>query len=239
MTITIAILCGMTSELHALQSVFGSYPNVAIYSGSDRLHLPELVPTTVARIIDMGLGGGLGPPDPYGYVLKVPDVVSATTLADKRGELIDAESLWMDAAILTAALAGIVVHKLPYYSDGEFNESNTKAQREYIRRLSANHALAMSDETRFAAALAQQRKIEFGIWRVMSDVWPMTLPPAARGAILNSDGSVNIAALAGSLASDPEQIPALIQLGHDGVASLDMLRKSASAVAAVFAEPSH
>jgi len=89
MTITIAILCGMTSELHALQSVFGSYPNVAIFSGNDRLHLPELVPTTVARIIDMGLGGGLGPPDPYGYVLKVPDVVSATTLADKRGDLID------------------------------------------------------------------------------------------------------------------------------------------------------
>jgi hypothetical protein len=236
-TITVAILCGMTSERECLHAAFARYPNVAIYSGEDRLFLPRLVPTTVTRIIDMGLGGGLGPPDPHGYVLQVPDVVSATTLSDKRGDLIDVDSLWMDHAIQHAHSAGTDVHKMPYYSDGEFNESNMKAQREHIHAISANHALAMSDETRFAAALAQRRGIEFGVWRVMSDVWPTTLPPAARGAILNSDGSVNIIDLATSLATDPEQIQALIKLAKDGIASIEALGKSASAAAAVLADP--
>ncbi len=143
----------------------------------------------------------------------------------------------MDRAIAAAGSAGIWVHQLPYYSDGEFDESDTKAQREHIHIASANRALAMSDETRFAAAYALKRGIEFGVWRAMSDVWPTTLPPAARGQILESDGDIDFLALAKSLGADPEQIPALVQLGEDGVASIGALRASATAAAAMLVGP--
>jgi hypothetical protein len=235
--ITVAILCGMSSEHGCLNAAFARYPNVAIFSGEDRLHLPALIPSTVTRIIDMGLGGGLGAPGPGDYLLKVSDLVVASTLSDKAGSVMTPGGDWMKKAIAAAEKAGIRAHEMPYFSDGNFNESNTKEQREHIHAISANHALAMSDETRFAAAEAHRRGIQFGVWRVMSDVWPTTLPPAARGAILNSDGTVNVIDLATSLATDPEQIQALIQLAKDGIASIDALGKSASAAAAVLADP--
>jgi hypothetical protein len=227
--ITLGLLCGMPGERDALSRAFSGYDNVQIFSGTDRLNLPKLVPSTVKRLVDMGLCGGLGPP------WKVADVVCAMTLQHKAGKPTDWDSAWMRAAIHAAGMAGIVINAVPYYSDGLFDESNTVEQRATIYNRYDPKPQAMSDETRFGEALAISRFIEFGVIRSLSDDWTMTLPPAATGAIMNADGSPNIAYLAYSLGKDPTQIPSLLSLEKYYQASIDSLEAAARAVAPVLA----
>lgn len=230
--ITVGLLCGMPGEKDALARAFSTYPNVQIFSGTDRLNLPKLVPSSVRRLVDMGLCGGLGPPR------VVADVVCATTLQHKTGKPNDwyPPQGWMQTAVAIAKVNfGITIWPVPYYSDGLFDESNTVEQRATIYDRYDPRPQAMSDETRFGEALALERGIEFGVIRSLSDDWTMTLPPAATGAIMNADGSPNLAYLAASLGQDPKQIPALLDLEKDYQASITSLEAAAKAVAPILA----
>lgn len=227
MTVTVAILCGMPGERDTLAHAFSGYGNIQIFSGTDRLNLPRLVPTTVKRLVDMGLCGGLGPP------WKVADVVSATTLRRRSG-INDWRSQWMAEAIKTAA-SKITIHPVPYFSDGLFDESNTIQQRAAIYNAYPEKPEVMSDETRFGEALALSRGIEFGVVRSLSDDWTMTLPPAATGKILGTTGDPNLLYLMASIGQNPRQIPSLFSLEQDYIASLNSLEIAARAVVPVIA----
>lgn len=226
MTVTKAILCGMDNERACLARVFADSPQVQIFSGNDRLNLPTLVPTTVTAMYDMGLCGGIG------TSVHVPDAVIATTLRHKSGEPRDLRGGLQERLIHAAKLQGILLKPVPYFSSGLFNTSNTLAERISICDAYPEHPEAMSDETRFADALTSQRAIKFQVCRVLSDsrFEDASLPPAATGHILNSDGSVDISFLVQSLALDPAQIPALENLQHDLIRAMDALEAMARAI---------
>jgi len=237
--VVLAVLCGMPGERRALDNAIGGLPTVAIFSGKDRLALPTLVPPTVKLMVDAGLCGGIGPP------LDVPAVVTATTLRHKSS--IVPRNVWgpiQERMIFAVKAAGFTIHPVPYFSDGLFNESDNVAQRKTVYERYPERPQAMSDETRFADALAIDRGIPLLVVRAISDSWYMNLPPAACGAALNDDGSPNFAALFKSLGRDPEQIfgdgdpanPSLMDVANFYHQSLAALEATLRAIAPVLAD---
>lgn len=226
MTITKAILCGMDNERACLARVFADCRQVQVFSGNDRLNLPKIVPPTVKLMLDMGLCGGIGPH------VHVPDAVIATTLRHKSGEPRALAGALQSTLIGAAANCGVALKPVPYFSSGLFNTSDTRAQRIAICDAYPEHPEAMSDETRFADALTAQRRMPLQVCRVLSDsrFEDADLPPAARGHVLQSDGSVDAAFLAHSLGMDPGQIPALIKLADDLRRAMDALEALARAI---------
>lgn len=226
MTVTKAILCGMDNERDCLKRVFADNPSVQIFSGNDRLNLPSLVPASVKIMFDMGLCGGIGPN------VHVPDAVIATTLRHVSGEPRDLTGSFQSTLIHTAADDGVTLKPVPYFSSGLFNTSDTLDERIAICEDYPEHPEAMSDETRFADALTVQRRIPLQVCRVLSDsrYEDADLPPAARGQVLKSNGSVDASFLAHSLGMNPQQIPSLIKLSIDLVLAMNKLEAMARAI---------
>jgi len=206
------ILCGMPEEKEVLQEAL---PGLLVLSGTDKLNLPLLVPSDCKLIVSMGLCGGLMPR------LPVNAVVIAKSVKDKSGEIATPFDCFHND------YRWFPVYAAPYYSSGLLDESDTVTQRAAL--YAKYGAWAMDDETRYAVALAQQRKIGFGVLRAVSDDWTETLPLAATGAILNKDGTANISYLIASLAKQPEQIPQLFKIARDFVTSLQALKAAATA----------
>ena len=227
--ITKAILCGMDNERDCLNRVFADSPQVKVYSGNERLKLPSLVPSTVKLMVDMGLCGGIGPN------VHVPNAVIATTLRHKFGSPRNLQGVLQSHMIDAAERAGLTLKPVPYFSSGLFGTSDTLAQRIAICDAYPERPEAMSDETRFADALTQQRHIPLQVCRVLSDsrFEDADLPPAARGQILKSDGSVDANFLISSIGGNPDQIPALIKLAADLNHAMLVLESMARAVKSV------
>jgi hypothetical protein len=225
-TYTVGITCGMNNERDCLNRVFANDCQVRVYSGDDRLNLPRIVPTSVRLMLDMGLCGGIGPG------VHVADAVIATTLSHRTGTVRKLTGILQDRLRNAAIASQIAIKSVPYFSSGLFGTSDTLAQREAIYNAQVDKPVAMSDETRFTDALTQDRGIELQVCRVLSDsiYEDADLPPAARGHILRSNGSIDIPFLVGSLALNPLQIPALIALKHDLDKAMFMLERYAIAL---------
>lgn len=218
------ILCGMPDEKRVLQNAL---PSAVVFSGTDKLNLPHLVPAGCAMIVSAGLCGGLAPG------LGIGAMVVATRLTDRAGREDRPDEPWNTSVTKAAAAAGIKIAQCPYYSSGLLDEADTASQRAAIFRKYG--AMAIDDESRYVAALAAQRRISFGVFRSVSDDWTETLPLAATGAIMNKDGSANIAYLLRSLAQEPAyQTIDLFKVARDYSASLDALEAAAKACRAVF-----
>lgn len=216
------ILCGMPDEKRVLQNAL---PGIAVLSGTDKLNLEQLVPPDCSRIVVAGLFGGLAPG------IKVGDVCVASTIADKAGAVFACDARWNDAIIAAGKVAGLSFAAAPWYSSGLLGEADTVEQRSAI--FQRYGAKAIDDEARFAVALAIDRGIACNDFRACSDDWRMTLPAEARGAIMNADGSPNIAYLMTTLKID--DVPTLLKIADDYRKSLDALDAAARACRAVFA----
>ena len=214
-----AILCGMPEEAAIARRVF---PAAQVIYGTGKFSLSKLVRVSCHRIISFGLCGGLS------KQLAIGDVVTADRLVDRAGKVDRPDGLWNARAARTTELALCPV----YYSSGLMDEADNVLQRAAI--LAKYRAWAIDDESRYAAAFAAERSIAFNIFRSVSDDWSETLPLAATGAIMNSDGSANIDYLLASLAKQPGQIPQLLQIAGDFRKSLDTLEAAARQAASIF-----
>jgi hypothetical protein len=215
------ILCGMPDEKRVLQSAL---PGLLVLSGTDKLNLPRLVPPDCSRIVVAGLFGGLAPG------IKVGDVCIASTIVDKAGAAFACDAQWNDAIVAAGKAAGLTFTVAAWYSSGLWGEADTVEQRAAI--FQRYGVAAVDDEARFAVALAVERGIACNDFRACSDDYAMTLPPEARGAIMNADGSPNVDYLMRTLRL--ADVPALFQIADGYRRSLDALQAAARACAAVF-----
>jgi adenosylhomocysteine nucleosidase len=216
------ILCGMPDEKRVLQNAL---PDRLVLSGTEKLNLPKLLPSDCTRIVVAGLMGGLAPG------IAVGDVCVASTIVDRADDIFACDGDWNDAAIAAAAAAGVTITNQPWYSSGLLGEADTVDQRRALYQRYG--AACIDDEARFAVAEAMRRGIACNDFRACSDDHAMTLPPEARGAIMNADGSPNLQYLFKTL--QLADVPLLTQIARDYSTSLDALETAAKACAAVFA----
>ena len=228
-------LCGMLGEYRRLSR---SFPNNFVLTGVAKKNLAALVPPFCKRIISMGLGGGLYWP------IKIADVVLASSVTDGKGNTWFCDPKWNDQVIQlgldtmpespgpqdpmpTMWNSGLRV--VPWYSSG-ISEADTAAQRSTI--YTATGAWMIDDETYFAAAFAKANDIPFNVMRPCSDDASETLPLAARGAVMNADGSINAADLIAQLETEPLlQTLDLPAIAADYFSSLNTLQAAAQAIA--------
>jgi adenosylhomocysteine nucleosidase len=90
-------------------------------------------------------------------------------------------------------------------------------------------AAVVDMESHVAAGFAATRGLPFAAIRVVCDPAGRTLPPLAAEA-LRPDGSLDIAAIVGSLARRPAQIAALPRLARDASAAFAALRRVRAAL---------
>jgi hypothetical protein len=223
---TTVIVCGMPDEKRILSAAL---PGILVLSGIDKLNLPRLVPKDCTRLIGAGVCGGLSPD------LVVPQVALATTIKHKTGAAAICDPRWNQRAIDAADAAGIVLHPVPYYSDGLQNEANDPAQRAALFAKYGAHAI--DDELRFVVAEAQRRGVPINSFRPLSDDYRAKLPLLATGKIMNPDGSPNLAYLATALGEDQgEGSESVFKVMSDYKASLDALEDVAKALAPLIAQ---
>ena len=212
---TTVFLTGMPEEDAIVARVFPGAPR---FTGTDKFTLTTRVPMDATRIVCTGLCGGLVP----GYPVDLG--VLADVVVDKAGTKSFVDLAWNSRVWHVASAADIALKACRYYSSGLFDESDSVPQRAEVFKRTG--AACMDDETRFAAALAHDRKINLNVLRFVSDDYSETLPLAATGAIMNRDGTKNIKYLIGALWARPDQIPMLTKIGMDFKTSLDAMEKT-------------
>ncbi len=223
---SVVIVAGMPDEKRVLTNALK--PGTLILSGTDKLKLPELVPSTCTRLVCLGVCGGLAPD------LVVPDVAMATAVLDRAGAGMPTDPEWNAAATSAAAFFGIKLHPVPYYSSGLMDEADTKAQRAALFAKYGAHAI--DDESRYVVAEAVRRGVPFNVVRPLSDDWSETLPLSSTGPIMNRDGSANIEFLLRSIGQDQGQDSvSLFRVAIDYSRSLDVLEALAKALASLIA----
>jgi hypothetical protein len=224
---TAVIVCGMPDEKRVLTNAL--WPGTLILSGTDKLNLPKLIPTSCTRIISMGLCGGLA------QGLSVADTAVAVTVVDQAGSMATTDEAWNKRAIVAASIHLITLHEVPYYSSGIMDEADSQIQRAAMFKKYGAHAI--DDETRYVVAEAAARNIPFNVVRPLSDDWTETLPLSATGAIMNKDGSADIEYLLRSLGQNQGlDSVSLFRVATDYSKSLNALEAVAKALTDLIAQ---
>jgi hypothetical protein len=216
------ILCGMSSELSVLTAAF---PNNPVFGGTAKANLVTLVPSTCRRIISCGLGGGLSPK------IAVAGGAVATTVTNGT-RVWSCDRRWNDEILDAVNVAdqeqapwsrGFVV--CPWYSSGELGQADTSPQRSAL--LAETGAWGIDDETYSALVFCETHpEVMLNVLRFCSDDASETLPLAARGDIMNVNGTPNMAYLWKELVSEGlVQDADLAKVAWDGNASLAALQQ--------------
>lgn len=211
-------LCGMPEEKNVILKVL---PGARVLMGQDKLNLPTLVPADCNRIISCGLFGGLAPGIPVG------GICIANAVTDKAGQIYDCDHVWNGKVAQAAYSAKMNLAATSWFSSGLMDTADTTPQRAAL--YAKYHCRAIDDETRYAIGFVQQmaiirRTIQVNVLRSCSDDFSETLPLAARGAIMNADGSANLSYLLKTLATEPlYQDVDLFKVATDAYYSLSTL----------------
>jgi hopanoid-associated phosphorylase len=152
-----------------------------------------------AAVISFGLAGGLADEIASGTWLVARTIVTPTERwpCDATWTRVLAERL---PGSWTADLAGV---DLPI---------TEPAVKRTLRR--ATGAAAVDTESHIAAAISAAHGLPFAAFRVIADGARRSLPPAASVAV-SPDGRISGAAVLGSLARAPSQIPLLLRTAID------------------------
>ncbi len=150
-------------------------------------------------IISIGIAGGLAPD------LEPGDWLVANGVSDG-AKVLATDRAWADrlSARLPRASRGVLLG-----TNAMVPEAMRKAE---LHRTTGASAVDM--ESHIAARIAATHGLPFAAARVVCDPARHALPPAARLG-LRSDGRMNIGAVAGSVLTQPWQLPALIRTGLD------------------------
>ncbi len=223
------ILCGMPSEVSVLTAAF---PNNPVQGGTAKSNLATLVPPTCKRIISCGLGGGLSPK------IAIAGGAVATTVTDGT-KVWTCDRRWNDSMLDAVHVADQELAPwsrnfwaCPWYSSGVMGEADTSPQRAEL--LAQTGAWGIDDETYSAAVFCEKHKLLLNVLRFCSDDASETLPLAARGPIMNANGSPNMAYLWKELVSEGlVQDAMLLKVAADGNASLAALQQCTQAISPV------
>lgn len=227
------ILCGMPSELAVLCAAF---PRNPVHGGDAKTRLSALVPPGCRRIISCGLGGGLSPKIRIAGGAVADMLTSGSANA---GTCFPCDTAWnhavMDLALSPAEIqepwARDFVECPWWYSSGVMDEGDTTVQRATL--LAETGAWGIDDES-FAAGVfcASHPDVKLNVLRFCSDDASETLPLAARGQVMNANGSPNMPYIWKELVSEGlvEDLQ-LLRVAADGNASLAALQACARAIA--------
>ena len=206
----IAIVCGLAEEA----AIIGQPPNAVVIVGAgDAAGLAAKLEAAIAagadRIISVGICGGLEPS------LRVGDVIIGLR-ATYGPSAVACDPHWINRLGETLALLPLRV-----LYGGVFTWSATAVARlgDKTALRKATGADVVDEETFLAGSIAAAKGLPFAALRVVCDPASFELPPAAL-VKLTAAGAEDLGAILASVASDPWQIPELIEL--DGLSSTAM-----------------
>jgi adenosylhomocysteine nucleosidase len=195
----------------------------AIAGGGDAEGLARALEAAVAKkasaIISFGVAGGLVPGLAPGTKLIARAIIA------EDGERYYGNPVWsqrLAGALGGATIADIAGVDAPLAGHEEKHALHIKT---------GAHAADM--ESHIAARVAAAHNLPFAAFRVVADPAHRRLPHAALVA-LKPDGSLALAAIAGSLLRDPRQIPQLLRTAHDAQAAFVALFRSRKLLAGTF-----
>jgi adenosylhomocysteine nucleosidase len=207
----------------AMEARIAAGPGVEVVcSGCDPRRLRDLLsgltPARYRGVISFGVSGALDP------ALQPGDTVVATEIRSDR-----------DAWPIASAFAQAVTERLRHNDSAAIPNGVSWATLAGVNApvMEAPSKAALRDRTGAAAVdMESHVAASFGAaaglpvcaLRVISDPANRALPPLATRA-LKANGSVNLAAIFGSLAGNPKQLPLLIQAGRDARIAFAALRR--------------
>jgi adenosylhomocysteine nucleosidase len=179
----------------------------AVAGGGEGARLARLIEQQIAEggraIVSFGIAAGLEPGLAPGTCLVASHVLDA-------GRSHAADATWsahLRQRLGVARLAAIA---------GVDHPLATAAAK---RTLNAETGAVAADmESHIAARLAARHGLPFTVLRVIADPVERELPHAALAA-MREDGGIDLAAVLGSLARNPGQLPALLRLAADARAA--------------------
>lgn len=191
----------------AFEARIAAGEGVTVIQGRDeRMMIAELERAAAwgaSGIVSFGTAGGLAP-----HLVPGDWIVAEAIITDAQRWTVDpAWSVNLLQSLSHATYAPIAGVDVPV--------AGVAAKRALYDRTSA---AAADMESHIAARIAIAHGLPFAACRVIIDPAYRTLPPAALVA-MRTDGAVNFAALLGSLARRPSQIPALLRLALDAQAA--------------------
>ena len=186
---TFVVACGLKREAKLIARG-GDVLIVAGGGNSARLEreLDSMAARVPGVIVSSGLAGALDP------VLNPGDVV------------IDGDPRFVER--VRSALPEAIVGKVAGVDAIVATVEGKRALRE------AAGAIACDMESHIAERVARNRRLPFGVIRVISDGAGVALPPAALVA-MRPDGGIAFGAVLASLVRDPRQLPAMLRTGQE------------------------
>jgi adenosylhomocysteine nucleosidase len=187
---------------------------------STRRALAQLIGEGARALISFGICGGLDPAFGPGALILPPAVASE----DGRHHRVDAALRGGLASAL--ARAGIAAAGGDILGAGR--AADTPSRKAALHRESG--AIAIDLESHLVADAAARADIPFAVLRAIADPAERALPPAALIG-LNAAGRPALGRVLLSLASQPGQLPALLQVARDTRRALAALRRAGAALA--------
>lgn len=197
---------------------------VTLCAGADpvrlRKLLDELQPHRFRAVISFGLAGGLDPSLQPGDLIIADQIVSNAKTWQPTPALLNAiQSALGTSGARRVSLTGV---------DTTVMDPESKAALRATTKASA-----VDMETHVVAQFAADRKLPWGVLRVICDPANRSLPPLATQG-LKPDGGIDFGAALKSITHDPFQIPALIRTGIDTAIAVAALRRARRLLGAGF-----
>ena len=214
------IVTGMKREAR----IFGRDARV-IVAGGDNSTLAARLEQAIGRggraVISAGICGGLLP----GLAVGTPVIGSGTVRQKIRWS---ADAAWQDAlaAKIPNAVRGAIAG-----SDVILTDPDYKAALH-----GQTGAVAVDMESHICARVAAAHGVPFAALRVVSDAATHVLPPAVSRAI-GAKGNVRMGAVLWSVASEPRQVPELLQTARNTRRALAEMLRCFNVLGADFACP--
>jgi nucleoside phosphorylase len=155
--------------------------------------LAELAPGA-AGLISFGMAGAIDPS------LNLGDWVVGTGVVG--GFSADCDQRWVSALMARVPFAWLGA----VWADGRLVSGAAEKQQAFA----SSAAMVVDMESHLVAEAASRAGIPFAILRCVSDTVTMALPPAV-DAMIRPNGSLDVGAVVGSLASKPGQIPHFVR----------------------------
>jgi adenosylhomocysteine nucleosidase len=205
----VLVACGLAIEARiargpGVRSVAGGVDTRRLAS-----ELERAVSAGAGAILSFGLAGGIDPGLRAGTCIVARGIHAASGYRA-------CDTGWTSR--LAGRIPGVVVGDLAG-SDRPLADRDAKHALHI-----ATSALAVDTESHVAAGIAAAHALPFAAFRVVADPALRTLPAAALVA-LRAGGTVDVAAVLGSLVRAPSQLPLLLRIALDARAALAALRR--------------
>lgn len=207
------VVVGMLSEAKVAQG-----PKVTVITGAMRENelrerLAKMDTSDVKGVISFGVAGGLNPDLKVGQLI-IPQSVVFNGRSWECSKELSADLRARSSRAGVSAVTGVIA------GSEEMGVGTTEWRLQFQKQTGGQ---AVDMETHIAAEFAASRNIPFAAVRVLSDAVGDEFPPAAL-LPLDEKGDVQFGKVMGSVVKNPLQIGALMRVGRNFNASMDVLK---------------